>query len=159
MRRLLRYLLRSSRVWIRSLDRSSLGGFAADSEALSWMDVTKRLFHAHVNKNFSLKDNDVYLERLSLFTEGSYRNKVYQSSDRDQVAAELYFWWSRDDSAPTLNFPVADAIKEWMSKIVRIHTRPDFRVFYEADIWDDAFIARCITDGLDASMAQGLLSV
>jgi len=136
-----------SREFVAGLDRARLGTFAIPVPALEAIDTLQRI--STRNQELMM---DCYTPAL---------NKVRgQSADAglpvSACSTELLFWWdiSGDDGGWGGKFSAGnDTLEENIKRLKIVYDNPGMHDYFDADVWDVDFIARCIADGIDADLA------
>jgi len=154
--------------FIDTLDRSALGVFAVDAEALYLMQVSEHAGEVYAEIEARSNFDDKSVEEMKADVKETYRiflllsessEKLHREFAYDDVESELYFWWNLS-GAPDLVERAA------MSRIdMKAHDRlsliakspKELHAYFAEDIWDVELIERLIADGVDASMASGLV--
>jgi len=141
-----------SEVFVTSLDRSSLGVFAAPLDVFAAVEKSRRLAAKYIGDSESAKFRD------------AVDAEAYNAASKDSllflsVSSEVYFWW-RLSKNPIWKRVTNDGegfVFNTMSDLDSVYAHPEMHDYFSAGVWDIAFISRCIADGVDAELAFTLL--
>jgi len=137
--------------FIAGLDRSRLGSFAVPLDVLFANDVANRLF--------ILTDggSELYEDAIARLTSALFAS----DTDNRDVTAEMVFWWSVTDD-PFMRIRrvqhLIDSFQEGIEKLLVVYENPDKHEYFDAGIWDVAFIERCIAGDVDVELALTLMA-
>ena len=151
----------SARSFIDSLDRSVLGRFAVDEQALYLLHLAE-LYNTKLDE--LQRQGYDHTPDMTLFQ--NWRSDTHRAlsdlvahDDRDAVAVELDFWWIRSD------YENASASSFWglssqeRERLLLISESPEeMHGYFAAGIWDVPFIERCRADGVDSDLASTVLA-
>ena len=138
---------RRAKNFVNSLDRSVLGSFASDKDALILElivqlngDTTSRAITELVSSNIelSMSNKGARAEMFFWLLRSGDKDLIYQA----RKAAVF------DDSAAVQASRRFDVIAD----------NPDMLVFFERGIWDTDFIRKCLDEGIDSQIASDLLA-
>ena len=149
-----------ARAFIDSLDRSSLGGFAADEHTLYLMLVEElRVVAINAAETADENESGILFDR---FTESTAEVNAYANpSERANTSRELDFWMemaSEPDGAE-MNALYHSVISErtgHSKHFALIAAHPDMHDYFAAGFWDTDFIRLCLDGGIDAELALTL---
>lgn len=141
-------------LWAASLDRSMLGAFAHSDE----------VFVAYAARLTPGLSSAVQAELTAHAADIWYRDNPNGIHSGHQpvllIFAEVFFWRSlsahNDAWAALTTENVEGLVLIEFNRLKQVYSHPSFHTFYQAGIWDDAFIAKCIANDIDASMAVGI---
>ena len=141
-----------SRRFIGGLDRSPLGRFAVPRDVLTEVDTEQR--------TRALRARGEMVKGYSAFYAFQYAEDFAEKRGVDYYAAEseLEFWWHYVGE-PLLESPIQprDEYRDSLSRLYIIAESPvEMHDYFEAGLWDTDFIARCISDGIDAELAKSI---
>jgi len=142
----------ASRSWLASIDRSGLGRFATDEKIIVAVQARERMrreggkMDSHLGFRLDQEVANVYWE----FTLREYAS----------YCAEVFLWWGiyEPDSIGYITERIYHEpyFDEDVDLLRRVYNNPDLLPFYEAGIWDEGFIAQCLENDIDASVALAL---
>ena len=148
-------LLDNSRRWAVSLDRSFLGLMAIDVDLLGAMKA-----RVTMEIETERKDSDGWH-----YVDKKLRKAIYMAGDEtarmNDFYAEVYFWMllenvQRDIEHIEYERRFNSQTNARIGVLFSAKKHPEYVTYYEAGIWDEAFIIRCLAEGIDASMALEL---
>jgi len=151
--------------FIGSLDRSVLGSFAVDGEALYLSHLVHRYLLVADDLSTSISVGDMsyglYDDRASALklaqeTEDLY-NATFPLPYREAAATELFYWWSisGDDELVEAESHYGDYQAHNRLALIASST-PLVHSYFAVGIWDTAFIERCTADGVDPELAASM---
>lgn len=151
--------------WIESIDRSVLGRYAVDDDLLH---IAYVLTNDDLLKRDGFYSHDHRRILIDMIDADDRWNSYATFSDNLPVPyyMEVAFWWLRDNSHPDrlqhakelvsrVKTPNVPEVIRLMNTIVDNPTT--HLPYYEADIWDEELIIRCVSTGVDASLVNSIL--
>jgi len=141
-------LLGLSDAWVAGIDRKSLGSLAVSADILAVADAVKRAGMNEIKGKLE--------ERLQRKLRGMLAD-IYVTGDFDidaRVHAELLLW---QEKTRGYGYKQRWRMKpEELDLVLRLETvlaRPEVLPYFESGVYDIGLIDRCLTDGVDPSMA------
>lgn len=159
---------------IASVDRSVLGSFALREE------IVVAEYARHFSTLYDLTVMEIVRsDDITIIPDGGFSQVQVQevaerisahfywlatgSNHLGDFTAETWLWYcvindiAFDDLyAETMQGHTAPATLSRFRLLQKVYNNPANLRFYEVDIWDNAFISRCIVDGVDTSLAREL---
>lgn len=136
---------------VDDLDRSFLGSFACDRSFLIWAFAVRK------------QDDDSFVIRQTkqAMTQPGTQYFVPVTSPAAILALDERAFWLQYEQLTQEQFPVPQVtqdISRAASHALRrvLYSRTHLLPYFEAGIWDEAFIDRCIADGIDANVAASM---
>ena len=154
--------------YVAGLDRTPLGRFAVPADVLTAMDELQRLplYRGYV-KNMDMvltgRLSDSILMRDADFYPLFHRVDILcKESGTDYYTArtELLFWWLMSFEGEVGREGTRELLRDTGAELIKlnaVYTNPSMHDYFAVGIWDTDFIGRCMTDGVDASLAVTLL--
>jgi len=143
---------------VGSLDRSALGSFASSPEALTYALAVRIAVVGRMSNLYRL------LKRKSTLEYALAHKNV--SVEEDATARSEMYFWIQDSTDPAMQKLAASTPytierdssrdRDWSERFSLVRSRPDAHGYFHAGIWDIEFIDRCISDGIDVSMALSI---
>lgn len=145
--------------WLSKIDRTRLGSFAADEEAITifqayLLAVNQQQKRALIDALWSAftvlwrQDDDEYTDNREIIL------KMY---------TETYFLWQRFGDIPLQNAVKSKAgmlgeVAESIDKLNIVYDHPHLDAFFQAGIWDITTATKFLEDGIDAELGKVLFN-
>lgn len=152
-------LLADARVWVRNLDRSRLGTFANNSDALVVMHAVE-LSALNTPRNQVAHEIDIDNQAVSYLMDKDEAEQLSASNavDYSKILGELHMWWTLSGVAQMKKFAnnstnYTGTSQMWLERYERVYRKPELAEYYAVELFEYDFVLRCHEAGVDAHMA------
>jgi len=140
-------MLIEARNWISTLPRERLGSFAVDAELLATHTVHERIS--------VLEDEDLYELAIegSIASIGEFLGELEYDGVYTRLAARISYEYKMWESMRQAEKRGVEWEPLLSAELDTVYVNPEMLHYFEVGIWNEEFISRCISDGMDAEIA------